>query len=429
MNRVDAMLDRLPPIWAIAPGTLTHALLALAGAHLAAADQDTDRIQRSHWVDHAFDLSDLAKLGALVGVTPAPWEPENLFRVRLRATVAARLQGAVTRAALDGAVARILEAAQPALGLRLADLSPGADGLVFRVRPRPGMPGFTEFPPRTLRHAAKLKPLAKVTLTNRGLVPAPLSVTLRGVGQGRCAVPVVANLTTGEIVVFRGLVNCGMTLRLLPAAEGALRVRLEGRDATRRISTGQGFRAGEKFTPAIPDPAPRALTLARGDNTLWLFPLALFSLPALGTAVYAMPRANVTHGQFAARDGSVPGTPFDTSLFEQPPFAAAEFSWTEQRPAAFRFDIPAGCTRRDLDAETALQDELFALLDRTVGTLRAAGVDGRAAAAPFRETQPSASRGRGWNPRLPRTTQRSTARLAGLGALFDTTARDGARFQ
>jgi hypothetical protein len=429
MNRVDAMLDRLPPVWAIAPGTLTHALLALAGAHLAAADQDADRIQRSHWVDHAFDLEDLAKLGALVGVTPAPWEPAGLFRVRLRATVAARLQGAVTRAALDGAVARILEAAQPALGLRHANLTPGADGMVFRTRPRPGMPGFTEFPQHLRRVATRLKPLAKLTLTNRGLVPAPLSVTLRGVGQRRSAVPVVANLTTGEIAVFRGLVNCGMTLRLVPSAEGALGVRLEGRDATRRVSTGQGFRAGEKFTPAIPDPAPRALTLARGDNTLWLFPLGLFSAPGLGTAVYAMPRAEIAHGVFAARDGSVPGTPFGTSLFEQPPFVAAEFAWTEQRPAAFRFDIPAGCTRCDIDAAKDLQEALFQLLDRTVGTLRAAGVDGRAAPAPFRETQRSASRGRAWNPRLPRTTQRSTARLAGLGALFDTTARDGARFQ
>lgn len=434
MNRTDAMLERLPPVWAIAPGTLTHALLALAGAHLAAADQDTDRLQRSHWVDHAFDLSDLARLGALVGVTPAAWEPTALFRARLRATVAARLQGAVTRAALDGAVARILDAAQQALGLRHADLTPRADGLVFRdpARAGSGVPEFIEFPAVPRRHAAQVRPLAKITLVNSGLAPCPLAVRLTGLSGRRSVVPVIANLTTGEVVVYRGLVRCGATLTLEPSDDGALAARLEGRDATRRIATGQGFAAGERFTPAIPDPAPRALTLARGANTLWLFPLALFGAPGLGQAVYAMPGPEVQHARFAARDGSVPGTKFDTSLFEQPAFAAVAFRWSEQRPAAFRFAVPAGCIRRDAASATeaaANQDNVIALLDGTVRTLRGAGIDGRAVAARFRETQRSASRGGAWNPRLPRTTQRISARLAGLGALFDTTAREGARFQ
>jgi len=429
MNRTDSMLDRLPPLWAIAPGTLTHGVLALAGAHLAAADEDADRIQRSHWVDFAFDREDLAKLASLVGLSPAPWEPADLFRTRLRATVAARLAGAVTRGAIDGALARILDAAQTALGLRLCDLVPGGGGMVFTDAPRarPGAPVFDEFPARSLRHAARVRPLAQIVLNNRGLDDAPLSVTLRGVAAGRTAVPVLVNLTTGRIVVFRGVVNCGVALRLVPAGQDGLVARLDGRSATARITTGGGFQPGQRL--AEPDATPRSLALARGENTLWIFPLALYDQPSLGTGALANPLADLRHGRFAARDDAARGTRYGHSLFEQEPFATIELRWTERRAASFRFRVPTGLARRDTVEAPPDVPAVLGLLDDTARLLRAAGVDGRAVAAPFRDTQASASRGRAWNPRLPRTTQPSVARLAAMGALFDTTAREGARFQ
>src|SRR5262245_2053241 len=108
MNRRDAMLDRLPPIHRIEKGALLWQIVALAGNAVTAFDEDMDRVQRSHWLDTAFDREDLAKLGELFGVLIQPWEPEGLYRQRLKATVAARLQGAVTRGCIEPALTRIL---------------------------------------------------------------------------------------------------------------------------------------------------------------------------------------------------------------------------------------------------------------------------------------------------------------------------------
>src|SRR5690606_15965073 len=97
VSRLDTMLERLPAPLAIDPGSRLREVLGVVAAELAALDEDRDRIQRSHWVDHAFERDDLAGLGALFAVVPAAWEPLGLFRTRLKATVAALLRGSVTR--------------------------------------------------------------------------------------------------------------------------------------------------------------------------------------------------------------------------------------------------------------------------------------------------------------------------------------------
>ena len=47
------------------------------------------RVQRAHWVETALDREDLDKLGALFDVPILPWEPAELYRARLKATIAA----------------------------------------------------------------------------------------------------------------------------------------------------------------------------------------------------------------------------------------------------------------------------------------------------------------------------------------------------
>jgi hypothetical protein len=90
------MLDRLPPVYGIQSGTLLNSLIALVANHQAAYDEDMQRVQRSHWLDTAFDREDLGKLGALFDLAMLPWEPDYLYRTRLKATVAARLAGVQT---------------------------------------------------------------------------------------------------------------------------------------------------------------------------------------------------------------------------------------------------------------------------------------------------------------------------------------------
>ena len=106
--------------------------------------------------------------------------------------------------------------------------------------------------------------------------------------------------------------------------------------------------------------------------------------------------------------------------------------WDERTPATFQFLIPAGVVRREEGQDTDAQIErerLFTLMRETVAGLRAAGVDGRVIARPLRETQHQADRIRVLDPTRLTETQPTKTRLAGLSALFDLSASDGARFE
>lgn len=430
------MLDRLPPPLRADAAGLLGRVLANADAQLACIDQEMDRIQRSHALETAFDLIDLTRLGALFDLRPAPWEPAELFRVRLRATVGARLAGAVTRAAMEPVLVALLDGAQQALGIRHAALTPGARGRVFRdpaAAPRAGAPVFREFPARRRRDPAlvarggRLRPLDRVTLTHRGLNETPLQAVLRGRVGGRTAVPLLAHLGTGRVVVFRGVVPAGVELRLEATAE-RLRATLDGRDATARLITAGGFAPGARL-PLPADAEPRPILLRPGANELWFLPLALFDERMLDRAALAMPGLELRHGVFGGPD--VPGTNFDDSLFEQAPSVSLDLSWEEAMPAAFRFEIPAGAVRHAVAQpgdRSAQRDALLAILTETVALLRAAGVDGRVSYAALTETQRQRDRGRLVNPFLPPERQLSESRLAGVTALFDETATEGARF-
>ncbi|UFN46888.1 hypothetical protein LPC08_12695 [Roseomonas sp. OT10] len=436
MTRLAPMLDRLPPPLRADAQGLIGRVLGVIDTQLAAIDEDMDRVRRSRLLASAFDREDVAKLAALFDLVPAAWEPTGMLRARLTATVSARLAGAVTREALDGVVTRLLDGAQTVLGVRYAALTPGAGGRVFRepaaVR-RPGQPVFREFPPRRRRDPAlvaqggRLRPLDRFTLTHRGLKPSLLEGVLRGWRGGRTAVPLLAHPASGRVVVFRGVVPCGVELRLEASGE-TLRATLDGREATERLITAGGFVPGAAV-PLTPDAAPKPIVLSPGENLLWFVPLALYDERVLDRGALAMPGLEVRHGVFGGTEA--PGTNFDDSLFEQPPSVAADLFWEEAVPASFRFEVPGGAVRREA-AETgdaaALRVALLALLNDTLRMLRAAGVDGRAEFAPLRETQRQRDRGRAVNPFLPPDTQITESRMAGVTALFDETAREGARF-
>lgn len=446
MNRLDAMRDRLPPIWGHEDGTLTHALLALIAAWQAAYDEDMDRVQRSHWVDTAFDFEDLAKLGALFDVAPAPWETTGLYRTRLKATIAARLRGAVSRDVLEFVLVAILGGAQTALGSRYFDLpvTAGRGVPVFHTGPtdRVDEAAFIEFPLRRRRssdlldNGALRRPLATATLTNRGLFPADLQGVVRGVAGRRTAVPVIANLTNNQVMAYVGVLSCGEALRIGVAADGTFTADHAGRDVSDRFLTAGDFVPGARFAPVVPDPTPQPLRLERGENRLWFFPLALYDEPTLGTGVFAMPETDIRHGRWAGKGESAgsseQATPFDRSLFEQPPAVSLDLFWDEAAPASFRFELPAGVVRREAGADTDAETErerLFSLLQDTVSLLRAAGVDGRVEARPLASTQRQHDRVQVLDPTQLAEQQPMLSRLAGLSALFDVSAIDDARFE
>jgi hypothetical protein len=437
VNRLDAMLERLPPIYGISKGSLLHDCAAIAANHQGAYDEDMQRVQRSHWVETALDREDLGKLGALFDVAILPWEPAELYRTRLKATIAARLRGAVTRDVLEFVLIRILSGVLDALGVKYLDLSAE---LRFRTGPaeRADQPAFIEFPPVRRRSAeltargGLLTSLDRFELTNKGLRPVPISVVFRGMAGGRCMTPVLINLTNGRVMAFAGPVLCGQELRIAVDRRGRVVATLNDRDVSDQVYTGDGFVPAQPFSPVVPDPTPEPLTLECGLNQMWFFPLALYSRPSLGSGVLGMPSLEMRHGRFGPKgETTFTGTYFDSSLFEQSPIAVADIWWEEARPASFVFEIPAGVVVRPADTQTNPHEDrqrLFDLLQQTVALMRAAGVDGRVIPRPLRERQPQRDRVFPVPVIVGTDQARVDDALSGLSALFDTNATDGSRF-
>ena len=434
MNRLDNMLERLPPIYRIERGSLLHQVFELVSLELATFDEDLDRVQRSHWIDHAFDRADLEKIGALCEISPGSWEPDRLYRARLKATIAARLAGSVTRKDLERVLTEILVGAQDVMGLRMFALRPGASALFATGESeRPDEPRFVEFPlarrrsQQLIERGGRLKPLERFTAENRGMGATALELVLRGVAGKRTAVPVIINLTNGCVLGFAGLVRAGAELRVELGANGALHATLDGRDVTSRLYSSDRFVTGARFEPVIPDPSPRPIRLERGVNDLWFLSLALYDQPGLDQAMLAMASPDLVQGVFAdARAESV--SDFDFAVFHQPIAAVLDCWWDEREPASFRFDVPAGAVRRDADDPDAPElerDHLFGLLQDTVDLLRAAAVRGEVRPRALADVQPAEDRGFVWSPHLePEQTSSGEDALASLGALFDLSGLD-----
>jgi hypothetical protein len=442
MMRRAAMAGRLPPVWSAESGTMLDALLSLVANELTAFDEDMDRVRRAHWVDTAWDLVDLARIGSLFGIAPAAWEGVELFRERLKAVIAAHFRGAVTADALEHVVLRILKGVERELEHRYLPLPPdirfGERILGRGVTSPPARGRIVEFPlqrrrsPALSGKGALRQPLAKFALDNKGVEPAALLGSLTGVAGGRTVVPVLVNLTTGRILLWAGVLACGQRLSLSLDGDGRLLARVGDRDVSHEIWAGDGFVPGTRFQPVRPDPEPRPLMLARGVNRLWFWPLGLYDAPGLDSAVFASPAAELEQGRWAQGPAGE-GSRFDSALFEQPPAVSLDLFWDERQAAAFRIELPTGVVARprsrpgrDPEIDRA---QLFQLLGEVVADLRAAGVDGRVSPLPLQEVQRLESRATMLSPVATRETQRLEGGLGGISALFDTTAVDGARLE
>lgn len=441
MNRLDNMLQRLPPIFNVEQGSLLYQVMALFANMLAAYDEDMNRVQRSHWIDTAFDREDLEKLGVLFNVPAAAWEPDDLYRTRLKVTIAARLRGAVTRDVLEFVIVQIIDGAQKSLGTRYFELPTTVSNgrSVFHTGPSelPSQAAFIEFPGQRRRceqlvnNKGLLRALGKFTVNNKGLHPVPLQGVIRGVNNRQTIVPVIVNLTNGHVFTYIGDLHCGHELHFGVDKKGQVVAQLNGKDVSGDIFTGRDFVPGAEFTPIIPDPEPLPLMFERGENRLWYFPLALFDEKILNVGGYGMPAVDLQHGRFADRTMENVGTLFDKSLFEQPYGVSLDLWWDEDTPARFHFEIPAGVIRRDTNSNSDLEADrtrLFALLQQTVNLLRAAAIDGRVLARPLRDMQKSSDRVRILDPTQVKDEMRMESRLSGLSALFDVSALEGSRF-
>lgn len=424
-DRVTAMLDRLPPPYAIDAGSTIHQVLSVVGLQQKAFDEDMDRVQRTHWVDHAFDLADLAKLGALFGAPPAPWEPRQLYRARLKATIAAMLRGSVTRGQLDYLLAQILGAAQQALDTRYLDVgSPTPGG-------PPALP-FVEFPPRLRRSAGLverqglLRPLDTFTLVNEGIDPAPLQFALRGVPGHRTAMPLVVNRTNGHALGLRAVVQAGKELTVRASADDDATVTLDGADVGDRAYSTRSFQPGPGTPPLTLDDPLQPIMLERGPNVCWLISLAHYDDPGLDAAMLGVAAEDMHQGRFG--DGA-----WGSAVFYQEPVGGLDAWWVERAPASFRFHIPAGAVLRTRGARPEPEADraaLFRLMQDSLDRTRAAAVAGAVHADRLAETQRSEDRVAVLAP-VATTEQASAGEdfVVATGARFDGSPRERARFE
>jgi hypothetical protein len=376
------MAGRLPLLYR--EGELTGAVLGVPGLALDIADEDLVSIQRSHWFDRCVDRDDAAGLAAVLDLAPEEWQSLGLFRAWVHALRdALLLEGAVTRAALARFVRAYATSFQAAMGI-LA-LPPLGE---FASAPDDARVAIVENPPRRrgVRAPAAgggVEPLHRFDAAQGGLDPVPAAFLLTGLPEGPECVPLIANLTTREALLFHGTVATGERLWIVPQPDGGVRAQLEQHDVSERLVSIGELQPGQPWEEAQVRSPARAITLRPGQNELWFLPVAHYDEPGLDRFLLAL-------ADLELREGRWDETGFDHALFYLDPAVNLHAAWTEAEPAAFEVDLPAGTLRHAQGAEAdarASRDRLAASLEETMTRLRAAGVRGAVRLRPFAEVQ------------------------------------------
>lgn len=433
----DRLAGLMPLPYAVGSDSVLGQLLDVFAVELEAYAEDLDRLRRTHWRDLAYRLSDLERLAALVGITRLPWEDLATFHTRLRALVPARLAGAVGPAEIRGFVHAYLTGAQKAL---TATLVPGLDryddpGEAFAPDPRfPAYrpPALVENPERRRRsqsladRGGRVPYLHRWQDHNRGLAEAVARCTVTGMSGGRTAVPVLANLTTGDLIGYDGVLPAGQRLRVEPAGGAdprtARAVLDDDQDVTGRLFSMSGFQLSTPFRPRDREPAPRLPRMARGANDWVLLCVGLYGTPGLDHVFFAVAGPEL-------REGTFDEARFDQALFPSGPVARVELGWTELEPAAFQVRVPRHLVIERSGTPSRL-GEVTEALGAGVAELRAAGVRAEVVYQPFAETQRQRDRVRLPWIVLPREPGPSgvDGRVA-LGARFGESAFASTRFE
>lgn len=384
MTALDSLVDLLPPPWTQHPQSVVTALLNVAALELEAGLEDVDRLRRSHGFDTAYRFGDLAKLVALLGVAPLPWEDDlDLLRSRARALIDARLGGSVGKREIARFVVDYLARAGAAVDVEVvrglptprswADaypsgtFTPGHDG-IDDADDHPL--SFVEWP-RRLRASTQLGTVSYLhrwTERNGGVFAAAPTLEITGLPGGLTAVPIVANLTAGSLIGWRGVVGAGRRLVIRQDGDrlvAELNDEVSGvREVTDRLfsatrTAGQGI--GEL------DPQPRLFALRQGDNDLRYLNAGLFDVAGIGHVGFALAPDDLREGVFDE-------TTFDHSLFPAGPVAALAMTWTERVPATFRVGMRRDVVVHRTGADPQIVDDITDALRRGLDELRAAGV-------------------------------------------------------
>ncbi len=440
MARTPAMLPRLPPLYR--EGELVRQVFAVPGLELEALDEEALEVQRSHWFDATLELGEAGRLAAVLDLTPEPWQTLGTFRAWVHAIRDAWLRyGVATKRGLQKFVEQYTDAYQRATRTtvvpRIAE---------WRAQPSTSDPAFVENPARRrferVPTAGGIQALHRFTIEQNGLDVSHAGFLLVGLPSGPESVPVVANLTTGQALLYLGNVPPGQRLWIRPVPPGeegghwAVEAQLEGDDVSGRLRSVSGLVPGQPWDDVpstgrpkgrdVDDPT-RPLELRRGPNDLWFLPVAHFDELGLDRFLLALPDLLLAQGRYDE-------TGFDRALFFQDPAVSLRLSWVETEPASFEIHLPAGRVRypagEPLDAVLEEVRLLGDSLAAAVRRLKPAGVRGAVEMRPMSEIQPQLDVLRAVLPLTHREVGPSGRDdLPDSGALFDVTDLDDSLFR
>lgn len=383
MTRAADIAKRLPFLYQ--DGTEVRRLLAVYGLQLSMGEEAMREVQRGHFFNRALNLDEAAALAALLDIAPEDWQGVREYRAYVHGLRDAILQaGAVTRRGIGLFTRRYVTGFQQAQGARIV-----ARPAELAAAPDPQRIALIENPliPRYHAEPQGLEPLARMSLDNRGLDPASAAFVITALADGGPVyAPALTNITTGQALIWRGVVPPGQRLLIEPAAGDSVRATLEGVDRTADLVGVEALEPGD--AGSVVQAPPRPLELQRGVNDLWFQPLAHYDVPGLDAVLLALADLTLKLGRWDE-------TGFDRSLFYMDPVGRIQFAWAETAPATMVLAVPAGQIAHPADgiepaveALALLQDGLGRGLDR----LAAAGIRTSVTARGNRETQPARDR-------------------------------------
>lgn len=427
MQRVTSMARRLPQLYRdgelLQGSTRDGGFLGIPAVQLEVLDEEMRRVQRTHWFDATYELEHAAALAALLDFVPEPWQKLDTFRAWVHALRDAMLrEGGVTVPAIRSFVSRYASAFESAEGI---DTNPPVETWSSgtpdgpRLEENPALRKFARFPP-----AGALEPLQQFAVDNHGIAESPMSFLMTGTSRGRESAPVIVNVTTGQALAFLGVIPEGQRL-WIASNETEVRATLELEDVTDKIRSVENVVPGQPWSAAQQSSPPKPMTLRRGRNELWFFPLGFFDVLGLDRFLFSLPDLAMGQGRWDV-------SRFDKALFYQEPLMALHVSWLERKPAAFTVHLPSKIvlSRRPIEEATASRELLASSISMGVDRLRAAGVAANVVLEPFTEEQRHRDTLRAVMPmRFREGGPTGADALRERGASFEITAFDDSTFR
>jgi hypothetical protein len=440
MNFLAEIQALLPSPYSIEQNAVLSQLIGAFALEMEALQEDIDRMRQTHWVNFAYKVTDLEKIGALVGVARLPWEALPEYRIRLLTIVIARLNGAIGPDEIKQFVADFLKRSQISIA---AVFVPGLDAVsgLQAFQPRTDQPryrplGFVENPPKLRRSNTLLAKGGRVSYLdrweeiNKGMGETVPSLFITGYSDRRTSTPILVNLTTGELIGYKGNVPLGRTLAITPApADGdpqRATASMNGRDVTGNLFSVSAFTPGVPFEPADFDPSLRLPRMRRGSNQWVYLSAGLYDVRGLDRFFFAIADDQLREGVFNQ-------TFFDESVFPSGPVAGLAMEWTELEPASFEVHVPRYLV---IEPEIVEEDQrrphehVAEALQSSIAQLHAASVRAQLVFDPFLETQDQAVRvNLPWLSLDPQSGSAGERDVLSLGGRFSESGLGDARFE